>query len=191
MADAEKEKAPEKAPEKKSKLGLILGIFVGSLMLIGGSVAGALFVPKLLGTTAQASPGEEPAAGAVEGAKGDAEKGGDDEQPEPEQAKPQETIVSHELKAVIVDLRDEDGRVRHLKVGLVAELREDVTVDDFKLVVPRGREAAVSYLRTLSFEEISDPKMYTEIKNELATRVTKAVGTSRVHQILVVDFVAQ
>lgn len=172
MADDEKAAA---AP--KSKLGLVIGVVFALVTLVGGSVAGAVLGPRLLG----AAP---PAEGAATGEP--ATEGGAPKPP----AAPLK-VVPVEFPALVVDLRDEDGRVRHLKVGLIAELPETVTVDDFKLVMPRGREASLSYFRSLTFEEVSDPKQYEKIKTELSKRVTEAVGAERVHRILLVDFVSQ
>jgi flagellar basal body-associated protein FliL len=167
----ESEKAAENVP-KKSKVGLIVGIVIGLTTLVGGSVAGAVLGPRLLG----GSEGHGKAA-----PESDAHK---------EPAAPTK-IISVDIPPIVVDLRDGDGRIRHLKVGMAAELAELATPDDFKLVIPRGREAALSYLRSLTFEEVSDPARYIAIKDELSKRLTEAVGPKRVHRILLVEFVIQ
>ncbi len=175
----DKEKSAEVAP-KKSKMGLVIGIVIALITLVGGSVAGAVLGPKLLGG------GEEHEAPTKASAKG--HKAGAEEHGAP--AAP-EKITSVDMPAIVVDLRDGEGRIRHLKVGLTAELGETVTPEDFKLVSPRGREASLSYLRSLSFEEVSDPKQFASIKDELSKRVTEAVGEERVHRLLLTDFVLQ
>jgi flagellar basal body-associated protein FliL len=169
---AEESEKTAEAPPKKSKTGLIIGIVIGVITLVGGSVAGAVLGPKLLGA---AQPHDaKPAAEAEAHAPAVVEK-----------------IVSVEIPAVVVDLRDADGRIRHLKVGMAAELGDAVTVEEFKLVIPRGREAMLSYLRTLTFEEVSDPARYVGIKDELSKSVTEAIGAERMHRVLLVDFVLQ
>jgi flagellar basal body-associated protein FliL len=169
-------KPAEQAP-KKSKVGLIIGLVVALITLVGGSVAGAVLGPKLLGGS--------------EGQGAPAAKGGADAHAAKEAATTPEKIVSVDIPPIVVDLRDADGRLRHLKVGMAAELAEHANVDEFKLFTPRGREASLSYLRSLTFEEVSDPKRYALIKEELAKGFTEAVGAERVHRVLLIDFVLQ
>jgi flagellar basal body-associated protein FliL len=102
-----------------------------------------------------------------------------------------EHIINAEMPSVVVDLRDSDNRIRHLKVGLTAELADGATAEDFKLVIPRGREAALTYLRTLAFEDVSDPQHFVAIKDELSKRVIEAVGEERVRRMMLTDFVIQ
>jgi len=167
----ESEKIADAAP-KKSKMGLIVGVVIAVITLVGGSVAGAVLGPRLLGGSEEhAPPGAAPQAHAAPAIP--------------------EKIVSVDMAPIIVDLRDGDGRIRHLKVGMAAELSETVTPEEFKLVSPRGREASLSYLRSLTFEDVSDPKRYAGIKDELAKRVAEAVGPERVHRLLLTDFVLQ
>jgi flagellar protein FliL len=179
-------KTAEAAP-KKSKMGLVIGIVIALITLIGGSVAGAVLGPKLLGGSeeheAPAKAGAKGHKAAAEGHKGAAE--GHEAGGSPEK------ITSVDMPPIVVDLRDGEGRIRHLKVGLTAELGETVTTEDFKLVIPRGREATLGYLRSLTFEEVSDPKQFAVIKDELAKRVIEAVGEERVHRLLLTDFVLQ
>jgi flagellar FliL protein len=168
------EKKPEEAPKKKSKLGLIIGVVLALVTLVGGSVAGAVLGPKLLGGQESA---HAPAGKAAEGAH--------------EGPVTPEKIVSVDIPPLVVDLRDAEGRIHHLKVGLAAELGDGVTIEDFKLYTPRGREACLSYLRSLSLEDVSDPARYSGIKDEISKRVTEAMGAERIHRLLLVDFVLQ
>jgi len=166
----EEDAADEETPEKKSKVGLIIGIVVGVLFLVGGTIAGIVFGPALLG--------EPPPASAEEGLA-------DGEPLEPTQ------IVTSAFTPIVIDVRSHSGKVHHIKVGLSAELAEGVLEEEFRLVQPRGREAALTYLRTLTFEDITNPEMYSGIKDELAKRVVEAVGHNMAHRILLVDFVTQ
>jgi flagellar basal body-associated protein FliL len=194
MSDEAEKPALVATTAKKGKMGIIVGIGIAVVTLVGGSVAGAVLGPKLLG----GSDEEHEKAGAEEG-HGKSEKkshkseksekkgshGGEEEGAGPEH------IVTSDIPAIVVDLRDSDGRIRHLKVGLTAELGENVTVEEFKLVVPRGREAALTYLRSLSFEDVADSQHFATIKDELSKRVTEAVGEDRVHRMMLTDFVLQ
>ena len=171
------EKPAEAAGPKKGKAGLIIGVIIAAVTLIGGSVAGAVLGPKLLG-------GSDDGHGTDE--KNDATGARvADEKRAPER------IVTAEIPAVVADLRDPDGRIRHVKVGLTAELADKVSVEEFRLVIPRGREAALTYVRSLAFEDVADPRHFLAIKAELSKRVTKEVGEERVHRMMLTDFVLQ
>jgi flagellar basal body-associated protein FliL len=164
------------AGEKKSKKGLIIGISVGVVVLAAGLGAGLVFGPKLLAGPATAEASGEHKPEKAEHAK------------EPE--KP-EKIISSKFEPIIVDLRDSEGALRHLKVGLAAELPETVPEEEFKLLQPRGREAAVAYLRTLSFDQATDPKKYPKVKKDLSKKVLSAIGKEHILRLLIVDYVAQ
>ncbi len=165
--DDEKVDLPE---VKKSKLGLILAVVGGLVVLVAGVAGGVMLGPKLMGASGTAQAATAPA-----------------------QSEPKEPakIVSAKFDPLIVDMRGKRGDLHHLKVGLAAELADGVAEEDFKLVQPRGREAAISYLRTLTLEDVSDPQKYSTIRQELSQTVTEAVGKERVVRILLVDFVAQ
>lgn len=178
----DEDKPADAAAPKKSKVGLIIGLVVAAVTLVGGSVAGAVLGPKLLG-------GEDSEAGANDHGEAEPKAGKNDKGGAAGQGP--EHIVTADIPAVVVDLRDTEGRIRHLKVGLTAELANKVTAEQFKLVVPRGREAALTFLRALPFEEVSDPQHFVAIKDELCKRVTEAVGESRVHRMMLTDFVLQ
>lgn len=154
-------------PPRKNKVGLIVGLLIAATTVIAGSVAGAILGPRWLG-------GSEAHSGSTQAGVDAPEK-----------------LVSVDVPPIIVDLRDGDGRIRHLKVGFVAELSDGVSIEDFRQMSPRGREASLSYLRSLSFEEVSDPRQFALIKGELAKRVTDAVGAHRVSRLLLTDFVLQ
>lgn len=180
----EADKPADAAAPKKSKLGLIIGIVVGVVTLVGGSVAGAVLGPKLLGSEDAA---QDDPSGDHEGS----DKSQKSEKKSSREGKAPERIVTADIPPVVVDLRDTEGRIRHLKVGLTAELGDKVTAEEFKLVIPRGREAALTFLRALSFEEVSDAQQFIAIRDELAKRVTEAVGEERVHRMMLTDFVLQ
>lgn len=183
----EAEKPAEAGAPKKSKLGLIIGIVIAGVTLVGGSVAGAVLGPKLLGAEEDSGDhGKTEKSHKSDKSEKKGSHGSDDgERPTPEH------IVTVDIPSVVVDLRDSDGRIRHLKVGLTAELGDKVPAEQFKLFIPRAREAALTFLRSLPFDEVSDPQHFVAIKDELAKRVTEAVGEERVHRMMLTDFVLQ
>lgn len=173
-----------KAEPKKSKLGLILGIVGGVVVLVAGGATGLLLGPRMMGSppAEAAQGGAGHAAPHAAAGAGEKSKGGD--------GRP-EKVVSFRFDPIVVDVLSKFGESHHLKVGLAAELAEGVVEDELKLVQPRGREAAITYLRGLSYEEITNPKKYGKIKKDLVKKVTVAVGEQRVSRVLVIDFVAQ
>ena len=173
---------------KKSKTGLIIGIVIAMVTLVGGSVAGAVLGPKLLGSPDD-SADEGESAPAHEGKS--EEEGKSSHGGKGKKGKEGEKIVSVDIPPIVVDLRDGDGRLRHLKVGMAAGLAETGNAEEFKLVSPRGREATLTYLRSLTFEEVADPAKYASIKEEISKRMIEALGADKVHRILLVDFVLQ
>jgi len=182
------EEAAAVAPAaKKSKTGLIIGIVIALVTLIGGSVAGAVLGPKLMGGSDEEAADEGESAHESKSEEGKEHEG----KGKGKGKKEGEKIVSVEMSPIVVDLRDSDGRIRHLKVGMAAELNETVNVEEFKLLSPRGREATLSYLRSLTFEEVSDPAKYASIKDEISKRMIESIGADKVHRILLVDFVLQ
>jgi hypothetical protein len=74
---------------------------------------------------------------------------------------------------------------------LSVELADEVTVEQFELFAPRGRAAAIGYLRSLGFKDATDPAKYDEIQKVLSERVIEAVGKDKLVRVLLVDFVAQ
>jgi flagellar basal body-associated protein FliL len=155
---------------KKSRLGLILATVVVIVLVAGAAVAGTMLGPKLIG---QEKKKESAEAKAEKGEGG--EKIGD----------------TLELPPILVDTRGEDGSLHHLKVVLAVELAEGAPKDEFMKYAPRGREAAVAYLRTQSYDTIAAPERYNDVRAELSKHFAEAVGPTRVARILITDFVAQ
>jgi flagellar basal body-associated protein FliL len=191
----EADKPAAAAAPKKGKMGLIIGVVLALVTLVGGSVAGAVLGPKLLGGSEEHA--ETGGSEAGHGKSEKAEKGHKSEKAEKKSSHGDDEgegtghIINAEMPSVVVDLRDSDNRIRHLKVGLTAELADGATPEDFKLVIPRGREAALTYLRSLAFEDVADPQHFIAIKDELSKRVIEAVGEERVRRLMLTDFVIQ
>ncbi|HEY3500318.1 MAG TPA: flagellar basal body-associated FliL family protein [Polyangiaceae bacterium] len=164
---------------KKSKLGLILATVVVLVLVAGAAVAGTMLGPKLVGGGEKKK--EAKGAHAEKGAEG--HEGEGDGEP-----KIGETT---ELTPILVDTRAEDGSLHHLKVVLAVELTEGTPKEEFMKYSLRGREAAVAYLRTQSYDTIAAPERYNDVRAELSKQFTEAVGPSKVARVLITDFVAQ
>ncbi len=164
MAESE-EAAPEEEGKKKGGAVKIILLVVVVLVLVGGAGVGGVMYAK----SAVAAPAEEPA------------------EPSPED---QPRLMAR-FSPIVVDVRNDEGKVHHLKVGLAAEYPETVTEDEFKKFQPRGREAAIAYLRAQTFERLTASKHFDDVRTELEAKITEAIGEKRVLRILVTDFVAQ
>ena len=160
------ESVPEPQAPKKSRLGLVLATVVVVVLVTGAAVAGTMFGPALLNHSKKA----EHAAPA-------------------EKDKPIGETV--ELSPILVDARAKDGNLHHLKVDLAIEVGEGTPKEEFMKYSPRGREAAVAYLRSMTFDDLSSPDKYSQVRNDLSKKFSEAVGAKRVARVMIIDFVAQ
>jgi flagellar basal body-associated protein FliL len=163
---SEEQKNAAAAPKKGGSRVIV--IVVTSVLVVGAAVAGSLFGPRVLG----AKPA---AAAAVEESKDSGAPAGE--------------VIN--FQPLVVDIYDKERQIHHLKVGLAAELVAEKTEAELKNYVPRGREAAIAYLRSREWDEITSAKAFEAIKKELSERVTASIGKERVTRVLVTDFVAQ
>lgn len=170
MDDAEATPEPDKKldPPKKGGGGLVTALVSA---LVGGCIAGgiAVGVPRFLGEAHAAKPPAS-AAPASEGPPGE--------------------VIAFEPIVVNLTGKD-DAEEHHLKVTLSLEVPEGVHEEEFKKYTPRGREAALRFLRSQSLERATNPKEYEKLTSELGERVKEAVGKERVTRVLVTDFVTQ
>jgi flagellar FliL protein len=173
LQQSEGEEEADGVPKKSGKSGGKLFLIIGAVIATGGSAAaGAVLGPSLAKGHAQAA-----AAASASAAAGDhgAEEGGS----------------VQALDPIIVDIREANGDMHHLKVGLAVELAKGVTDEEFKRQTPRIRDSAISYLRSLKFDEISSPSKFDPIRSELGERIAHASGRAKVQRVLFTDFVAQ
>lgn len=193
--------------EKKGK-GRMVGILVALVLVLSAGAAGAVFAPRLLSKSA--TPPERHAASAEDGEEADEASAGeeaeeakadtqDDAEHEEKAAAPGSTrqrasatggdVV--ELNPIVVDALATDGSVRHIKVVLAVELAKAMKSDEFKRFVPFAREAAIAYLRTRPFEQLSDAKNFDALRKELAVEIIDAVGKKHARRVLITDYVVQ
>jgi flagellar basal body-associated protein FliL len=161
---------PTAVPAKKG-IGGGMGIAVVVLTAVC-STAGAAFGPMLAGKVGvkRAQAAEAPPEEKVE---------------EP----PAETVT---LEPLVVDIREGQGPLHHLKVTLAIELAsKPKDEEEMKRLIPRARDAAIEFTRALTFDEATTPKQFEGIRAELGERVAKAIGKARVKKVLFTDFVVQ
>lgn len=179
-AEESEDNASEPKAPNKSRLGLVLATVAVTVLVTGAAVAGTLFGPALLGR--KSAEHEELSAKAEKGEKGKAKKTGE------EADKIGESV---EFPPIMVDARAENGELHHIKLVIVVEIAEGTKKEDLMRYAPRGREAAVGYMRSESFDKLVAPANYADVRSELAKKFAEAVGEERVSRVLITDFVAQ
>ena len=183
--------------EKKKGKGPLIGIIVAAVLVVGAGAAGAVMGPKFFAKPAPTKPAEGEAeseddkpSGEEKAAEEKAEEPADEEHVEKKSASGEVKEITN-LAAIVVDTRSADGQVRHLKIALSIERPDTMKEAEFKAYVPRAREAAIWYLRTHDFEELSAPKNFDKLRKDLNDNIINAVGKKRARRVLITDFVAQ
>ena len=188
--------------EKKKGKGPLIGIVIAAVLVVGAGAAGAVMGPKFFAKPAAAQPKSAEAEAETE----DDKSSGDDKPSEDDKADDSadddEKKVEHKsasgevkevtnLQPIVVDTRSQDGQIRHLKIALSIEHPDAMKEAEFKAYVPRAREAAIWYLRTHDFDELSAPKNFEKLRKDLNDNIINAVGKKRARRVLITDFVAQ
>jgi flagellar basal body-associated protein FliL len=157
-------KAPEK-PAKSSRGGIaaILGMVLPGLLGGGAAFAGATF-------------GANRAAGAPVEVVAEAE---------PE--KPGPTVA---LEPFVMNLEDGEGRGHALRMSVSVELAHDAAATDLEPFVPRIRDATITLLRGMSFEEAAAPGAHDAVRDRLLERI-REIGVAKASRVLITDFVMQ
>ncbi len=168
MAEEPEDKAPGPPKSKRKAIGLIVIV----VLVVAAGVTGTLFGPRMLG-----AGGEGPSPSSSVPAEEPKEK--------------DENFVSMKFEPLVLDVRDRDQALHHIRVGLTAELKPSVTKEEFDKLQPRGREVAIIFMRSWRFEDLTDPTQFERISGELSERMRKAMGHELVTRILVSDYVAQ
>lgn len=170
MANEEEPVQPkvEKSPKR------LIGILVISVLVAGAAVTGTLFGPRLL--AARAAPPAEP----VENAESNKAEGSEAEPSNPQQFAP-----------IVVDVKNKRGEMHHMRVGITVELGEKVTKEEFERYQPRGREAAIGFLRSKDFDELTEPSEFETISKQLNEAMIRAMGEKRCTRVVITDYVAQ
>ncbi len=169
MAEEQESEVNELEKSKKKPWGKIMLML--AIIATIGAFAGGLFAGPQLGNKLKL-PGYEPQKTIVRY-----------EEPPP--------ALTKKLDPFIVDIKDAEGDLHHIKVGIAVELKAEVKEEEFDKYIPRARDTALGFLRTLEFSKVTDPNEFDVIREELGKRVTDAVGEARANKVLFTDFVVQ
>src|SRR5262245_58392338 len=109
-------------------------------MLVGGSAAGIFLGPKLFGGSKAAAASGHSAKASEKGegkAEGKGKEKGEEGEGEGEgEGGEGKKIISVRFDPIVVDTRDSQNRVHHLKIGLAAELSDKEPKEEFDAVMP-------------------------------------------------------
>lgn len=84
----------------------------------------------------------------------------------------------------------ENQRPHVLKLTIAVELKHLAKEEEFKAYVPRIRDATLTYLRSLTFEEASNSEHLEQLRADIRERL-KTIGATAVENVLITDFVTQ
>lgn len=167
MSETPKAEAPAAAKSGKSSLmPMLVGAFLTALLSGGAAFGGA----KYAGAHATAPPPK-------------AEHEASHEGPRP----PGPTLA---LEPFLVNVMDAGGKTHAMKVTIAVEFEKAAKEEEFKILVPRLRDAALGFFRGLTFEQAQKPDEIEKAKSQLLERI-RAAGAEESRKILVTDLVVQ
>jgi flagellar basal body-associated protein FliL len=94
------------------------------------------------------------------------------------------------LDAFLVNLNDSAKKVHAMKITLAVEFDEHEKEEAYKPLTPRIRDAVLTYLRGLTYEEAGDAARMEKTRSDLLERI-KAAGAAKAQRVLVTDLVIQ
>ncbi len=181
-AQADKDGADKKKGGGGNPLVTLIGVPLVTVGALAAAVwfGGPIFMARLKPVEPRhkiehAEEGEEEAEG------GKKEEGG----------KEAEEGELKEIQGLIVDLRDDSGAQRHLKLGIGIDLKKKLGEEEMKKIVPHAKDAILEYLRALSYDYVVAPQNFPEVKKQITDRIVKEVGKSKVKHVLITDFIVQ
>jgi flagellar basal body-associated protein FliL len=162
MADKEEKKEPEAAPKKKSSPSIV-ALLLPALLAGGAAFGGAKFSSA---HAASAGPAPEHAAAA---------------------SPPGPTVA---LEPFLVVTQDVNKKSHPMKVTIAVEFDSAAKEESLKSFTPRIRDAALSYLRVLSYEDALDSGKSDKLRTDLLDRFHTA-GAGSAQRVLITDLVVQ
>lgn len=162
---AEEKSAPTPpAPAKPASRPLgALGMVLPALLAAGGGFGGV----KLAGKAAHAAPAAVSADHHVQGLP------------------PGPTVA---LEPFLVTVADGNRKPRPMRMTIAIELRPGSKDEEAKPFVPRIRDTTLAFLRSLTYEEVSDAAKVEAARDELLTRLRR-VGVIAADRVLITDLV--
>ncbi len=94
------------------------------------------------------------------------------------------------LEPFLITINDSRGKGHVMKVTVAVEFDHLAKEDALKPFAPRIRDAILTYLRALTYEEAGDGARMEKLRSDMLERCAK-VGASSAVRVLVTDFVLQ
>ncbi len=94
------------------------------------------------------------------------------------------------LEPFVLGMFDKDGKSHAIRIAIAIEFDSHAKEDDIKKLVPRVRDATLTQLRTLTFEQAIDPAGMEKLRTALLERL-KTAGAANAERILLTDLVVQ
>jgi flagellar basal body-associated protein FliL len=94
------------------------------------------------------------------------------------------------LEPFLMMAHDTGHRSHPMRVTVAVEFEQSVKEDVVRPFVPRIRDAALTYLRALPYEDASDPSRTDHLRAELLERF-RGTGAGGVSRVLITDLVTQ
>ena len=167
MSDTPKADAPPPAKAGKTSLmPMLVGAFLTALLSGGAAFGGA----KYAGAHAAPAPAPAEHESSHEGSR-----------------PPGPTLP---LEPFLVNVMDATGKTHAMKVTIAVEFEKAAKEEEFKILVPRLRDAALGFFRGLTYEQAQKPEEIEKAKTALLERIRTA-GAEESRKILVTDLVVQ
>jgi flagellar protein FliL len=169
--DTKKKDEGEDGPKKK---GPLLWIILGVVLLVAGVGGGVFLAPKFM------APAPEAAHAAAEHAP----------------ATTEDPPITVQWPPLVVDIRDDQGGSRHIKVVITLEAANEVNEQAIHAFGARGRQAVLGFIRAQKFEDIVGSDKFEALQQKIDVLVKEkigkdALGKERVQAVLLTDLVAQ
>lgn len=96
-----------------------------------------------------------------------------------------------ELKAFVVNVQDEKtGENKPLKMTVAVELEKLAKKEEFEPFIPRIRDQILSYVRNLSYQQVTNPRTKERMTEDLLELIHK-LGAEQAQRVLVQELVTQ
>lgn len=162
MSEEKKEEKPKEEGGKKGGGATIVIVAVAAAIAAGGAAFGGA---KLAGKNASAAPAHHV----------------------PETKPPGPTMA---LEPFVLTLPDKEGKNHAMRLAIALEFDAHAKEEELKKLVPRVRDATLTYIRTISFEAMADPNQLEKTRTALLEKIQK-VGAHTAEKVLITDLVLQ
>lgn len=198
MSGDKKDEASGQEVPKKGK-SPIIWIVLALVLGLGGAAAGIFLAPKFMHSEEAKSDSHEEDEDAADEEAHSGDKGAHDDKSgakkkkkkKDSKAESAEPPISVSWAPLVVDLRDETGAARHLKLVLTVEVANEKVSKEMEAFGPRARSAVLGYIRQQKFEVLVDATKFDELQTTLLEIIQDKIGEERVSAVWITDLVAQ